>query len=594
MTGVKILDKNPGAPRRRSSLWEALGRAGVNPTEIKGANGAYYAIVPAGTVEKVICDETKQILQQAGFTVLVPIEYNSLRTIVIKHIDIVIMEYTDQEIIDSINTRNAWAEAESIYKLTGDGRLMKVQFKTTEMVKKALDDGLVVLNQRIPPRQVEREIYVKLVPCYNCFDYTHKTRECNQPNKVICTYCAQEGHKQINCNALTPKCINCDGQHRTLAAACPTRKTLIKQKSKEIRDRSRSRSQARQQTYAQAAGSQQQQQQQQQQNINFSSIRVDAKQSKQLIAKITVAIVYAQCQEAHNPGTFQQVMDDMLALNGLPRVQFPLQTVTDEFRKLVREVIEGTGRQTDTDDDTNDDEEDMDDDQTGPDAGAAAGAAAGPSGLAAAGAAGAAAAEKRTTTPDEKSQRKKQKQTESKDDSTKPKKPPKPTPTQTQTMTTSVTLAPAPLPTRVTSMRRQSVRDEDILSTQSDKIHTATYTTVPTVTTVPQAAPVGGPPPLPKGLYLKIFIRPTYKHLIECDTKDKQERLRRLILAGQAKFHWRDEDVAYEHIVNAIMTGQLEFEKHMFKICDEKEFSRMTNLNLALGPEHGTRQTFSY
>ena len=38
------------------------------------------------------------------------------------------------------------------------------------------------------------------------------------------------------------KCINCNGRHRTLAAACPKHKEIIKNKGKEMRERSRSRS----------------------------------------------------------------------------------------------------------------------------------------------------------------------------------------------------------------------------------------------------------------------------------------------------------------------------------------------------------------
>ena len=55
-----------------------------------------------------------------------------------------------------------------------------------------------------------------------------------------CMYCG-EGHKQQDCNAAVPKCINCGEAHRTLAAACRIRKELIKKRTREIRDRSKSR-----------------------------------------------------------------------------------------------------------------------------------------------------------------------------------------------------------------------------------------------------------------------------------------------------------------------------------------------------------------
>ena len=148
MTGIKIIDRSTRASCRRPRLWECFGRIGVNPTDIKDAHGAYYAVDNA---EKLLTNEAKAIFRDDNFEVLPPIEYNALKSVVVKHLDKVISEYTDEEVIDSINAKYNWANAESIYRLTEAGRLIKFKFSSMEMVKKALNERMIILNQRIPP-----------------------------------------------------------------------------------------------------------------------------------------------------------------------------------------------------------------------------------------------------------------------------------------------------------------------------------------------------------------------------------------------------------------------------------------------------------
>ena len=79
-----------------------------------------------------------------------PLEYSALKTVVVRHVDKVVLEYEEQEIIQSINRNNQWADVESIYRITNTGRLMKIKFKTTAMVSRALTEGLLILQQKIP------------------------------------------------------------------------------------------------------------------------------------------------------------------------------------------------------------------------------------------------------------------------------------------------------------------------------------------------------------------------------------------------------------------------------------------------------------
>ena len=194
---------------------------------IKEGKGIYYAIVQQEKVEVIIDQNAEQKFQDEGFEIHTPIEYNAMRTVV-KNIDQMIADFTDQEVIDKIQKSNPWAKIESIYRLAQSGRLLKIRFSTIEMADKALRDGLIVLYQKISSSYIEKETFVKLTPCYNCFAYDHKTKECNKPKQTLCSICSSKEHFHNNCPATSPKCLNCGGKHKTLASACLSEKTSLK------------------------------------------------------------------------------------------------------------------------------------------------------------------------------------------------------------------------------------------------------------------------------------------------------------------------------------------------------------------------------
>ena len=101
MTGIKIVDRDTRGARRRAKLWECFGKLNLNPTDIKDAQygGAYYAILPANQTEKALTTEAKAEFNKYNFEIIPPIEYNAMKSIVVRHLDRVINEYDDDEII---------------------------------------------------------------------------------------------------------------------------------------------------------------------------------------------------------------------------------------------------------------------------------------------------------------------------------------------------------------------------------------------------------------------------------------------------------------------------------------------------------------
>ena len=209
------------------------------------------------------------------------------------------------------------------------------------MVQTALTKGMVILHQFIPHWSIEKEIFVRLTPCRNCFAYEYKIKDCPSEQKMRCTFCG-EGHKQTDCRATTPKCINCGGAHRTLAAACKIRKEIIKKRSKEKRDRSKSRTRqegtqgfAEAQSYAVMAGT------------GGGGARKEPetttpltkKETKDMLTVIMSAIVYGHYMEALVPGSFQDNVNEIYKLNGLKNVKFPPPTTTATVMEACREVF---------------------------------------------------------------------------------------------------------------------------------------------------------------------------------------------------------------------------------------------------------------
>ena len=251
--------------------------------------------------------------------------------------------YTDEEVIDSIERHNDWAQVEHIYGIPAAGKLVKIRSKTQQMAQNALDKRLIILHQSIPKWNLEKEIFIKLTPCRNCFRYDHKSSDCKEEKKDRCTYCAGN-HKQFDCKAEAPCCINCGGQHRTLAAVCKVRKDLIKKRSEEIRNRAKANKQWGSYATATAAnpnlstGTA---------NTNLPGLTKD--ETKDMMTTIMSAIVYSHYVEALTPGTFRHNMSEMFKLNGLKPVNFPTPPTNDVVIQACKDVF-GTNKQTNDND----------------------------------------------------------------------------------------------------------------------------------------------------------------------------------------------------------------------------------------------------
>ena len=109
---VKLIDKRPGDPNRYTNVYRTFGRLEISIKKVHGAKGAFYVVVAEENLEKILTDENKDECRKEGYELQAPIEYESLKTIVVKQLDYMIDSFMDEEIIESINELNDWAEVE--------------------------------------------------------------------------------------------------------------------------------------------------------------------------------------------------------------------------------------------------------------------------------------------------------------------------------------------------------------------------------------------------------------------------------------------------------------------------------------------------
>ena len=519
MPAIRIIDRDTRSPKRRPKLWETFGLIGINPNQVKDGKGVFYAIVKQEQVDQILDDDSKEKFKQNGFEITQPIEYEAVKSVVVRHVDKVISEYDDDDVIGSINHANTWAQVEKIVRIVANGGVLKVTFKSTAMVQTALDKGFVILHQRINPNNIEKELFVRVTPCYNCFQYNHKTGDCPTDKQVICSFCGQPGHKFNECKEETPKCINCKGKHRTLAAVCKVRRDYIKDKGKELRAKSRTRSQTRANTtFTQLAGGtanvpQMQTTPQIQTTIN----QMNKEEVKALITKIIASITFVHYNESLKEGTFQSTVDEMFQLNNLPRVKFPTKIVTEGITDLFNDSVK-------------DDNVNM------------------------------TASSHDQTTVDNVN--KNQNEQESK-----------------VTESTKRNRDSGEFPTKKNEEKRKKENEQQVR--QSTVTHNACSTfTLPKP--VRGCSRMVSPRPKGQNLNVKdigimVYLKRSLKHKIDLNDMDSRETIREIILKGGAKIQWRHPNVVYEAIHTGILNRVIRIEDISVTKLPDDDFKQMQN-----------------
>ena len=127
-------------------------------------------------------------------------------------------------------------QVKRVVKILNSQHLLKIIFQNSHDADRAVERGMQIHFQKFQDSNIERELFVPVVPCFRCFAYGHFKSCCPKPaDYKVCSTCASEGLIYKECpNKSVPTCINYSDNHRTLAAKCSIRKDIVGQKLKKL------------------------------------------------------------------------------------------------------------------------------------------------------------------------------------------------------------------------------------------------------------------------------------------------------------------------------------------------------------------------
>ena len=297
---VKIVEHD-GTPKK-PILVETLCDVGVWVNKIVESKEAFFLITDMKGMDFILRDETRQRLALKGFEVQYPPEFEAERTVMLRNVDSTISAMTEEQIAELIGRD---FKVKKVIKIPNADHLLKIVFDNVANADRAVQDGLKIKFQLFQNRNIEKEVFVPVVPCYRCYSYEHFKKNCPKNEQYkICSNCATEGHVHTDCKATQLRCINCSQDHRTLAAKCSVRKAIIRDKIKERKTRSQSTPKANV-------------------PIQITPALSSHTLPENYLAVMAATITIADKREAEVPGIFNNIVTEMLAANNIPEVKFP-------------------------------------------------------------------------------------------------------------------------------------------------------------------------------------------------------------------------------------------------------------------------------
>ena len=326
---VKILQHD--GQSKKPSVVHCIAKAEALVFRIVESRDAFFLIVDNENMDHLLRDKSIELFTDKGLEIQTPPEYEAARTVMLKNVDEVIAGMIIEDICKGIDEN---IRVKRVVKIPNNTHLLKIIFESAQTADKIVKEGLVIYFQKFEGKNVEKEIFIPITPCFKCYRYDHLKRNCPKPDDFkICSNCSGEGHVYTECSSLVFKCINCQEYHRTLAAKCPIRKSIVKQKIKE-RKEGRDKSKTRIQESI---------------PVGIGPTQIPEK----YLAVMAATIIIADRREEEVPGVFQFVVDEMLRANDMPNVKFPefvirgykvpkqKETVHKQDRKRMRSSTDG-------------------------------------------------------------------------------------------------------------------------------------------------------------------------------------------------------------------------------------------------------------
>lgn len=309
MARLKIKSANARDPNKKTELLGILSSNEVYATRIITANDGFVILTYNDEeLDKVFKSNTLKQLQEKNYSPVTPPQLKASRSILIFRVDNYIFSHSEPEIKEEIINGNEWVEdINQIYKFPNSNTL-KVTFQETTKAQKAQEYGLKMFDMRISPHSIEQDTFLNLVTCMKCYQVEdHTTRNCpKEATYKICSCCSSLDHTWQECKTEKKTCINCQGEHVSVAMQCPIRKEAMNKKRREMKE-------SKVTTYATAT----------KQNTQPQVTTTPTTEVFNMQAKTYSCMLYALFMDSANEGTFQEELDAVFEQNGLPKIKIP-------------------------------------------------------------------------------------------------------------------------------------------------------------------------------------------------------------------------------------------------------------------------------
>ena len=220
---LRVIDNS--IPTNRANIFkELLTTLKVALLGLKTVASGYNALLEKKEdADTLLSDRGINLLNTLNLTVKVPPEIRAKRSLFVRQVDQSIGQRPPNEIKDEILRNHTWIKRCEITKIKEYTHIFKLECGSVVEADRVLSDGLICFYIRISPNQIQREEYINLLMCFNCYQYEdHSSANCQHNNIQWCSECGAKDHTYKECSPNSKKqCLNCNGNHRTMAMSCP-------------------------------------------------------------------------------------------------------------------------------------------------------------------------------------------------------------------------------------------------------------------------------------------------------------------------------------------------------------------------------------
>ena len=182
---------------KKPGLIQCICAADAYVNKIVESKEAFFLIIDDYSMDVLLSEDSRRKFVSKGLEIQFPPEYEAARTVMIRNVDSIISQMTENEIVQKIET-DTNLKVKKLIKIPNSSHLLKIMFQTTGMADRFIEKGVKVGFQYFHKTNIKKEMFVSIIPCYPCYSSTHMKKNCPKPTDYkVCSNCAQPGQTYI-------------------------------------------------------------------------------------------------------------------------------------------------------------------------------------------------------------------------------------------------------------------------------------------------------------------------------------------------------------------------------------------------------------